>query len=72
MTRYQMQQWIDEAVWFANLSELAPNYDEIIDAVENGDVRPDDNDGLITDPTEQMLFGALVSGDARFWHEVAA
>lgn len=67
MTHEQMRQWIDDAVFFANLSDLQPNHAAIIAAVEAGTVRPDDNCGSITDDTEALLFGALVSGDAAFW-----
>lgn len=72
MNRNQMIAWIDEAVWFARLSDERPNHDAIIAAVEAGTVTPDDNNGSITDPTEQLLFGALLSGDAAFWLPVAS
>lgn len=67
MTHADMVRWIDDAVFFANLSDLRPNHAAIIAAVEAGTVKPDDNDGSITDDTEALLFGALVSGDAAFW-----
>lgn len=36
------------------------------DAILNGEVTPDDNDGTITDVTEALVFGALMS-DGRWW-----
>lgn len=70
MSRSQMIDWINEAVWIARIRDEQPNHDAIIAAVLAGDVRPDDNDGSITDETEALLFGALVSGDERFWSAV--
>lgn len=68
MTRDDMISWIDSVCQLARYADMRPNHDAIIAAVEAGDIAPDDNGGRITDPTEQLLMGALVSGDARFWH----
>lgn len=68
MTRDDMISWIDSVCHLARYADMRPNHDAIIAAIEAGDIAPDDNGGRITDSTEQLLMGALVSGDARFWH----
>lgn len=73
MTRTEMLAWFRTAEGHAwNPRTERPNTNRIIAAIEAGTVTPDDNDGLITDPTEQLLWGALMSGEPAFWQQRVA